>query len=36
MKFTAPKIEDAPARCNLKIDKSTELPACDTFDARGG
>jgi hypothetical protein len=27
IKLTAPKIEDAPARCNLKIDRSTEAPA---------
>lgn len=26
IKFTAPRIEDAPAKCNLKIAKST-LPA---------
>lgn len=26
MKLMAPKIEDAPARCNLKIAKSTEIP----------
>lgn len=28
IKFTAPKMEDAPAKCRLKIDKSTEAPAC--------
>ena len=27
IKFTAPKIEDAPARCRLKIERSTEAPA---------
>lgn len=27
MKFTAPRIELAPAKCRLKIDKSTEAPA---------
>ena len=27
MKFTAPRIDDAPARCNEKIAKSTDGPA---------
>jgi hypothetical protein len=27
IKFTAPKIEDAPAKCKLKIDRSTDAPA---------
>lgn len=27
IKFTAPKIDEAPAKCRLKIDKSTEAPA---------
>jgi hypothetical protein len=27
IKFTAPKIEEIPARCNEKIAKSTEAPA---------
>jgi hypothetical protein len=27
MKFTAPKIDEAPAKCNEKIAKSTEGPA---------
>jgi hypothetical protein len=27
IKFTAPKIEEAPAKCNEKIAKSTEGPA---------
>jgi hypothetical protein len=27
IKFTAPKIELAPAKCKLKIDKSTDAPA---------
>jgi hypothetical protein len=27
MKFTAPKIELTPAKCNEKIAKSTDLPA---------
>lgn len=26
MKFTAPRIEDAPAKCSEKIVKSTEPP----------
>jgi len=36
MKFTAPKIEEIPAKCKEKIAKSTEAPACDTFAANGG
>jgi hypothetical protein len=36
IKFTAPKIEEAPARCRLKIDKSTEPPAWAIPDANGG
>jgi len=35
MKFTAPKIEDAPARCSEKIAKSTDGPAWAIFLARG-
>lgn len=27
IKFTAPRIEDAPAKCNEKIAKSTDGPA---------
>jgi len=27
IKLIAPKIDETPARCRLKIDKSTELPA---------
>jgi hypothetical protein len=27
IKFTAPKIEEIPARCNEKILKSTDAPA---------
>jgi len=26
IKLIAPKMEDAPAKCNLKIAKSTEIP----------
>jgi hypothetical protein len=29
MKLIAPNIEDIPARCKLKIAKSTEPPECD-------
>ncbi|CAL8133031.1 unnamed protein product [Orchesella dallaii] len=36
IKFTAPKIEEAPARCRLKIDKSTEAPAWAIPAAKGG
>jgi len=36
MKLTAPKIEDTPARCNEKIAKSTDPPACAKFPANGG
>lgn len=36
MKFTAPRIEDAPAKCREKIAKSTEGPACAIFLANGG
>jgi hypothetical protein len=36
MKFTAPRMEEAPARCNLKIDRSTEAPAWAIPAERGG
>lgn len=36
IKFTAPKIEDAPAKCKLKIDKSTDAPACAIPEESGG
>jgi hypothetical protein len=36
IKFTAPRIEDAPAKCKEKIAKSTLPPAWDTIPARGG
>lgn len=36
IKFTAPKIEEAPARWRLKIDRSTEAPAWAIPLARGG
>jgi hypothetical protein len=36
IKFTAPRIDLAPARCKLKIDKSTEAPAWAIPADRGG
>jgi hypothetical protein len=36
MKFIAPKIDDAPAKCKLKIAKSIEPPEWKSIDARGG
>jgi len=36
IKFTAPRIDEAPARCRLKIDRSTEPPAWAILEARGG
>jgi hypothetical protein len=36
IKLMAPKIEDAPARCKLKIAKSTEIPEWNKFPAKGG
>jgi hypothetical protein len=36
MKFTAPRIDDTPAKCNEKIARSTDAPACATPLARGG
>jgi hypothetical protein len=36
MKFIAPKREDTPAKCKLKIAKSTEPPECDCIPAKGG
>ena len=36
MKFTAPRIDDAPARCREKIARSTDGPAWAIFDASGG
>lgn len=36
IKFTAPRIEEAPAKCRLKIERSTEAPAWATPAARGG
>jgi hypothetical protein len=36
IKFTAPKIEEIPAKCNEKIAKSTDAPACAIPEERGG
>jgi len=36
IKFTAPKIDEAPAKWRLKIDKSTDAPACAIPAAKGG
>jgi hypothetical protein len=36
MKLMAPKIEEAPARCRLKIARSTEIPEWYKFLANGG
>jgi len=36
MKFTAPRIEEAPARWRLKIVKSTDAPAWAILEAKGG
>lgn len=36
IKFTAPKIEDIPAKCSEKIARSTEAPPCPTGPLKGG
>jgi hypothetical protein len=36
IKFTAPRIEDAPAKWREKIARSTDGPACARFLASGG
>jgi len=36
IKLIAPRIEDAPAKCKLKIAKSTEIPEWNRFPAKGG
>jgi hypothetical protein len=36
IKFTAPRIDEAPARWREKIAKSTDGPACAIFLAKGG
>jgi hypothetical protein len=36
IKFTAPKIEEIPAKCREKIAKSTEAPECAILLLKGG
>lgn len=36
IKFTAPRIDEIPAKCNLKIAKSTEAPLWAVLLDRGG
>jgi hypothetical protein len=36
IKFTAPNSDDTPAKCSLKIVKSTEAPPWNKKDLRGG
>jgi hypothetical protein len=36
IKFTAPKIDEIPAKCNEKIDKSTDAPECEILADKGG
>jgi hypothetical protein len=36
MKFIAPNIEDIPAKCKLKIAKSTAPPECANIPLNGG
>jgi len=36
IKFTAPKIEEIPAKCKEKIDRSTEAPEWAKVEDRGG
>jgi len=36
MKLMAPRMEEAPARCKLKMARSTEIPEWKRFPARGG
>ena len=36
IKFMAPNIEDAPARCKLNIAKSTDAPECAWAALNGG
>lgn len=36
IKLTAPKIEEAPAKCKLKIERSTDAPAWAIPEAKGG
>jgi len=36
IKLIAPKIEDIPAKCKLKIARSTETPGCPNIEDSGG
>ena len=36
MKLIAPNREDTPAKCKLKIAKSTDAPECDWIPDKGG
>jgi hypothetical protein len=36
IKFIAPKIDEAPARCKLNMAKSTDGPECDIAPLSGG
>jgi hypothetical protein len=36
IKFIAPKIDEIPDKCKLKIAKSTDAPECDWIPASGG
>jgi hypothetical protein len=36
IKFTAPRIDDTPARCREKMARSTDAPACAIPLASGG
>lgn len=36
IKFTAPRMEEIPAKCKLKIARSTEKPLWKVLEARGG
>lgn len=36
IKLMAPKIEDTPDKCKLKMAKSTDAPECDCIPANGG
>jgi hypothetical protein len=36
IKFTAPRMEDTPAKCREKIARSTDAPVCAIPLARGG
>ncbi len=36
VELIAPNKEDTPAKCKLKIAKSTDAPECDWIPAKGG